>query len=164
MSIAELLPSLAAAVDATWKRLGAIGSRIDELDQAASVVKNSQPHTEDMIRQKRLELDNACLRFQSRTAEQSKIGAPSLGQSLSDPDAQAYYLRDQISAQIPNEVERLFPSAKNGMKQADRNKALADIDKEKAALIAEREALLSEKSALRRIVMGRTREERGFSC
>lgn len=164
MSIAEHLESLAAAVDATWVRLSIIDARLGALQHETHVVQNKQPHTDDMIHQKRLELENACLRFQSRTAEQSKNGAPSLGQSLSDPDAQAYYLRAQISAQIPDEVERLFPSAKNGMKEADRKKALADIGKERAALLVEQEALRQERAALRRIATGRTREERGFTC
>ncbi len=63
--------------------------------------------------------------------------------------ALAYFLRDRIEAEIPALVDRLCPDARNGMKQADREKALQDIDAEIATLSAESAALTADLGAAR---------------
>ena len=153
MSITQYLEGLSAAVAEARKRLGEIGGRFDILDNEIHVLQNAPSHIEEIIAAKRAELLLACQRFRNRTAEQSKTGQLLLKACLSDPDAQAYYMRDQIAAQIPGEVERLYPHAKKAMKKSDRDDAIAALTKEKAALTAEKEALWAELGALRRIVM-----------
>ena len=154
MITTELLANIAAAVAATRSRMSAITDRITVLDGDIERIKNTSPHTEDIIAAKRAELLEVCNAFENRMREQRAAGAPphTLTSSLSDPAAQAYYMRAQIAAQIPEEVERMFPKAKSGMKAVDRAKALETANKEKAALQEEKEQLYSTIGDVRRIV------------
>ena len=63
--------------------------------------------------------------------------------------ALAYFLRDRIDAEIPALIDRLCPEARNGMRQADRDKALSDIDAQIATLSAESAALTADLGAAR---------------
>lgn len=153
MSISQHLEVISAAVTETRGRMAEINARLAELDGETYRIENAPPHTDDIIEQKNNELVGACLRFQTRTAEKSKNGDSSLAASLNDPDAQAYYNRAAIKAQIPNEVARLHPDAGKGMKKVDRNRALATVEAERKTLRAEREALSEEIGDLRRIVL-----------
>lgn len=64
-----------------------------------------------------------------------------------DVAAVTYFLRDKIAEEIPALIEKVCPSAKSGMKQADRVRALQEVDAKLAEQNAERERLTSEINA-----------------
>lgn len=68
--------------------------------------------------------------------------------------ALAFLLRDKLANEVPALVDRLCPGSRSGMKQVDRQKALAEIDAKISELEAEREALNAELEAARRLVSG----------
>jgi len=55
-----------------------------------------------------------------------------------------YLLRDQIAAELPSLVAKVFPQGSGGMTSADRNAALAEVDAELSRLAAKREELYAE--------------------
>lgn len=67
-------------------------------------------------------------------------------------EALTYFLRDQIAAEIPALVDKLCPAARNGMKAADRERALQDIDAKLATLSEERDMIQADLAAARMTV------------
>ena len=63
-----------------------------------------------------------------------------------------YFLRDLIAAEVPALVDRLCPSARNGMKALERKRALESLDVELERLRREREVLLADIAAARAAV------------
>jgi hypothetical protein len=73
-------------------------------------------------------------------------------QSPLDAAALTYFLRDLIAAQIPGLVAKFCPTSKNGMKQAERARLLADVDRRLSELHKERDELQSHLQAARKAV------------
>ncbi|PHP17654.1 hypothetical protein CG471_21775 [Sphingobium sp. IP1] len=73
-------------------------------------------------------------------------------QATVDAAALVYFLSDHIAAEIPKLVAKLCPSAKNGMRQEDRDRMLAEVDSRLAALKQEQAELQSHLEAARKAV------------
>lgn len=61
--------------------------------------------------------------------------------------ALTYFLREQIASELPGLVERLCPTAQQGLRAGDRAVKLSELDAQIAALEAERDALNEDISA-----------------
>ena len=73
-------------------------------------------------------------------------------QSQLDAAPLTYFLRDLIAAQSPGLVAKFCPTAQNGMKQAERERLIADVDERLSKLEQEREELQSHLQAARKAV------------
>lgn len=72
-----------------------------------------------------------------------------------DLAALTFFLRDKIEAEIPALVDRLMPSARNGMTTAERAKALQALDAQIADETAKRDAVQGDLNAARAAVVPR---------
>jgi len=63
--------------------------------------------------------------------------------------ALAFFLRDRITDELPALVDRLCPAARSGLRQADRNSALAALDSQLFDLGEERDRLLEQVQSIR---------------
>lgn len=65
----------------------------------------------------------------------------------------SFLLRDDLAQDIPRLVRELCPEASNGMRAADRARALSEVDAKLAELQIERSALQEDLAAARRAVI-----------
>lgn len=69
--------------------------------------------------------------------------------------ALTYLLRDRIAEDLPELIDKLCPQARGGMKQSDREAALAALDGKLAELRAARDAMQADLNAARQAALGR---------